>query len=388
MGPTETTPERSAQLATSVRTSNAQTVGGHLLSVTERHSGVALQFWRDGVSAYISYPELGTISSEIARGLISLGVQCGDRVAILGLTSAQWTLADCGSLCAGAVVAPIYHTNSPSECAYVLAHSGAKIAICENAAQAAKIEQVRDRCPALEHVVLFEGDGSELLTLDGLRRLGSEVPPDRVPERLASMHADDLATLVYTSGTTGPPKGCMLSHRNLLATARLYIEQLGFEESHSLYQFLPLAHVLARVAQIVALSVGARIIYWTGDPAEIVDELHQTSPTHFPAVPRVYEKIHGAAIGRAHEGSRAQRVLFDWALRCGSRARASLTARRAAGPAHRSSVPRGRRAGALQGPRGVRSGTSARPDRGGPGGPRAARVLRRLRRPRARGLRP
>ena len=325
MGPTETTPERSAQLATSVRTSNAQTVGGHLLSVTERHSGVALQFWRDGVSAYISYPELGTISSEIARGLISLGVQCGDRVAILGLTSAQWTLADCGSLCAGAVVAPIYHTNSPSECAYVLADSGAKIAICENAAQAAKIEQVRDRCPALEHVVLFEGDGSELLTLDGLRRLGSEVPPDRVPERLESMHADDLATLVYTSGTTGPPKGCMLSHRNLLATARLYIEQLGFEESHSLYQFLPLAHVLARVAQIVALSVGARIIYWTGDPAEIVDELHQTSPTHFPAVPRVYEKIHGAAIGRAHEGSRAQRVLFDWALRCGSRARASLT---------------------------------------------------------------
>jgi long-chain acyl-CoA synthetase len=151
------------------------------------------------------------------------------------------------------------------------------------------------------------------------------VPPDRVRERLESMHPDDLATLVYTSGTTGPPKGCMLSHRNLLSTARLYIEQLGFEESHSLYQFLPLAHVLARVAQIVALSVGARIIYWTGDPADIVDELHQTSPTHFPAVPRVYEKIHSAAIGRAHEGSRAQRLLFEWALRCGSRARASLT---------------------------------------------------------------
>jgi long-chain acyl-CoA synthetase len=325
MGPTETTLERAAQSAPCAKTSSTQTVGGHLLSVTERHSGVALQFWRDGVSAYISYPELGTISSEIARGLISLGVQCGDRVAILGLTSAQWTLADCGSLCAGAVVAPIYHTNSPSECAYVLAHSGAKIAICENAAQAAKIAQVRDRCPALEHVVLFEGDGSELLTLDGLRRLGSEVPPDRVRERLESMHPDDLATLVYTSGTTGPPKGCMLSHRNLLSTARLYIEQLGFEESHSLYQFLPLAHVLARVAQIVALSVGARIIYWTGDPADIVDELHQTSPTHFPAVPRVYEKIHSAAIGRAHEGSRAQRLLFEWALRCGSRARASLT---------------------------------------------------------------
>ncbi|MGZ4179827.1 MAG: AMP-dependent synthetase/ligase [Solirubrobacteraceae bacterium] len=327
MAPIETPIEPRAQATAAIGGSGPQTVGEHLLAVTQRHSGVALQYARDGVPAYISYPELGTISSEIARGLISLGVQCGDRVAILGLTSAQWTLADCGSLCAGAVVAPIYHTNSPSECAYVLAHSGARIAICENAAQAAKIEQVRDRCPALEHVVLFEDDGSKLLTLDGLRQLGSEVPPDSVQQRLASMHKDDLATLVYTSGTTGPPKGCMLSHHNLLATARLYVEQLGFDDSHSLYQFLPLAHVLARVAQIVALSVGARIIYWSGNPAAIVEELGQTSPTHFPAVPRVYEKIHSAAIGRAHEGSRAQRVLFDWALRCGKRARTSLRLR-------------------------------------------------------------
>ena len=82
----------------------------------------------------------------------------GDRVAILGLTSADWTLADCGALCAGAVVAPIYHTNSPVECAYVLQHSGARVVFCENAAQAAKVEQVRDRCPALERIVLFEDD--------------------------------------------------------------------------------------------------------------------------------------------------------------------------------------------------------------------------------------
>jgi long-chain acyl-CoA synthetase len=324
MAPTETALELTAQPATPSQPSGPSSLGDHLLSVTARHSGVALQFRRDGAPAYISYPELGTISTEIARGLISLGVQTGDRVAILGLTSAQWTLADCGSLCSGAVVAPIYHTNSPSECAYVLAHSGARVVICENAAQVAKIEQVRDRCPALEHVVLFEDDGSKLLTLDRLRRLGSEVPPDAVQQRLQLMQPDDLATLVYTSGTTGPPKGCMLSHRNLLATSRLYVEQLGFDDSHSLYQFLPLAHVLARVAQIVALSVGARIIYWSGDPTRIIDELQETSPTHFPAVPRVYEKVHSAAIGRGREGSRVQRTLFDWALRCGSRARSSL----------------------------------------------------------------
>ena len=116
----------------------------------------------------------------------------------------------------------------------------------------------------------------------------------------------------------------MLSHRNLLETARMYIEQLGFDETHSLYQFLPLAHVLARVAQLVALSVGARIIYWSGDPSRIIDELQETSPTHFPAVPRVYEKVHSAAVGRGRQGSRVQRSLFDWALRCGTRARGAL----------------------------------------------------------------
>ena len=283
------------------------------------------------MTAYISYPELGTTSSELARGLISLGIEQGDRVAILGLTSADWTLADCGTLCAGAVVTPIYHTNSPLECAYVLEHSDARVVFCENAEQAAKVEQVRDRCPALEHVVLFQSADSELLTLDGLRRLGSEVPPEAVTQRLEAVGPDDLATLVYTSGTTGPPKGCMLSHDNFLSTVRMYEQELHFDDTHSLYQFLPLAHVLARVAQMVALGAGARIIYWTGDATKIVDELGETGPTHFPAVPRIYEKIHSAVMGRIEDGPSAQRRLFDWALQAGGRARDSLRARKQPG---------------------------------------------------------
>ena len=208
-----------------------QSVGQMLLATADRHAGIALQYWQDGLPAYISYPELGAISNEIARGLISLGIQPGDRVAVLGLTSADWTLADCGALCAGAVVTPIYHTSAPIECAYVLEHSGARVIFCENAAQAAKIEQVRDQCPNLEHTVLFEGGGSDVLTLDELRRIGLEVPPDAVAPRSHGVAADDLATLVYTSGTTGPPKGCMLSHKNLLATAQMYVEQLHFNET-------------------------------------------------------------------------------------------------------------------------------------------------------------
>src|SRR6478672_1181154 len=154
-----------------------RTIGELILDSARQHRGVALQFRRDRQPAYIFYSELGTIATEIARGLIRLGIEPGDRVAILGLTSADWTVADCGALCAGAVTAPIYHTNSPDECAYVLAHSGAKLVFCEDEAQKAKIEQVRDRCPKLEHVVLFEKDGEQTLTVDELRERGSEVPP-------------------------------------------------------------------------------------------------------------------------------------------------------------------------------------------------------------------
>jgi long-chain acyl-CoA synthetase len=305
----------------------AATLGQMVLDVAARFEGVALEFPRDGKTVQITYPELGAISTEIARGLIGLGIDPGDRVAILGLTSANWTLADCGSLCAGTVVTPIYHTNSPEECAYVLGHSEARLVFCDDATQAAKVEQIRDQCPALEHVVTFE-PVTGAITLDELRGRGADVAPERVRERLAASQADDLATLIYTSGTTGPPKGCMLSHENLLSTTRAYAQQLGLGPAHSLFQFLPLAHVLARIAQAVTLSVGARVIYWGGDMSKIIDELPAASPTHIPAVPRIYEKIHSAVTGKVAEGRPYERIMFEWALRCGGRARSALRARR------------------------------------------------------------
>jgi long-chain acyl-CoA synthetase len=303
------------------------TLGQTVLDASSRFRGVALQFPRGNRTVKITYPELGEISTEVAQGLISLGIEPGDRVAILGLTSAQWTLADCGSLCAGAVVTPIYHTNSPEECAYVLDHSEARLVFCDDATQTAKIAEVRDRCPALEHVVAFES-GAGTMTLEELRRRGRDVPREHVFERIAATDPGDIATLVYTSGTTGPPKGCMLSHENFLATMRMYAQQLGLEPSHSMYQFLPLAHVLARIAQMVVLSVGARLIYWGGDTAKIVDELPAGAPSHVPAVPRIYEKIHGAVTGKVAESRLYERAMFDWALRCGARARPALRERR------------------------------------------------------------
>jgi long-chain acyl-CoA synthetase len=304
----------SLSLSDAERAGISGTLGGLVLEAAHRGAAVAMRLPLDGRMASVSYAELGVVSREIARGLIALGVQAGDRVGILCSTRAEWTFADCGTLCAGAVVVPVYHTNSPEECAYVLGHSRTRVVFCEDAAQAQKVRQVRERLPHLEHIVVIEGQPSETITLVQLRERGADVAQDAVRQRVANVRAQDTATLVYTSGTTGPPKGCLLTHSNLLFTARAYAERLQLDSSHSLYQFLPLAHVLARVAQFVILDVGGQMTFWGGDPKRIVEELAEVRPTHLPAVPRIYEKIHGAVLGRIEDGPALTRTLFKRAL--------------------------------------------------------------------------
>ena len=235
-------------------------------------------------------------------------------MAILSSTRAEWTLADCGTLCAGAVVVPIYHTNSPEECAYVLNHSGARLIFCEDLAQLEKISAVRHRVPALEHAVVFDGDATDAIGLAELRERAGNVPQDAARDRVAGVSSEDVATLVYTSGTTGPPKGCLLTHANLMATIGMYVECLELDPTDVLYQFLPLAHVLARVAQMVVLDVGGQLCFSSGEPSRIVQELAELEPTHFPAVPRVYEKLHSVVTGMIDDGPRLRRILFRWAL--------------------------------------------------------------------------
>ena len=154
--------------------SRSQTLGEMILDAAARFDGVALQYRRDGQTVDGVIPGAGCDQHRDRPGPDQPGHRAGDRVAILGLTSADWTLADCGSLCAGAVVTPIYHTNSPEECAYVLDHSQARLVFCDDAAQLAKIEQIRDRCPMLEHVVTFKPAGEEIT----LRRAPAAGPRD------------------------------------------------------------------------------------------------------------------------------------------------------------------------------------------------------------------
>ncbi len=315
------------------RITGATTLGRMILSASERGEDLALRHpGAEGLRS-ISYHELGEHGRAIARGVIALGIEPGDVVAILCSTRAEWTLCEAGAVCAGAVVAPVYHTNSPEECLHVLSHSQARLIFCEDTAQLAKIEQIRADCPALEHLIAIEGAAPNAISLVALRELGRDIGDDEVERRVRAVEPDDVATLVYTSGTTGPAKGCMLTHANFLSATAMYRGQLELDDLQPvIYMFLPLAHVLARIAQTVVIDVGGTLVYWSGDPDAIPAELEQAQPTHFVAVPRIYEKMHTAVVSAVDSRGPLARVLFAWALEVGRRARSVQRAGKRLGP--------------------------------------------------------
>jgi long-chain acyl-CoA synthetase len=304
---------------------NTDTLGRLVLATTARQGGApALRHHVDGEWHDVSYAELGTIAREIAAGLIALGVVPGDPVGLLAATRPEWTMVDCGALCAGAVVVPVYHTNSPAECLHVLGHSGARVVFCEDAAQRDKVLAVRDQLPELEHIVTFDDSGE--ISLAQLRERASEVPADAVDRAVAAVRPDDVATIVYTSGTTGAAKGCLTTHTNCIATIAMYEQQLDLGTSDRplvIFLFLPLAHSLTRMTQMVALDAGGTLAYWRGDMQRVVEDLAEIRPTHVPSVPRVLEKIHTRVLAGAQDAGPIKGAIAGWSLGIGRRMRAA-----------------------------------------------------------------
>jgi long-chain acyl-CoA synthetase len=179
--------------------STPRTLPVALRAAIASHSGVALRSPSATDPGALSFADVLRAGDEIAAGLASLGIEAGDRVAILSSTRAEWTLADLGPLWAGATVVPIYNTNSPEECQYVLTHSGSRVVFCEDEAQLRKLESVRD----LEHRILLTGDAAGAMTLSELRERERGVEEPVAPTRTTAIGPDDVATLVYTSGTPG-----------------------------------------------------------------------------------------------------------------------------------------------------------------------------------------
>ncbi len=301
----------------------ARTLASLVLDAAAANRGTAMRYASGDGWKKISYPALGEGARQLAKGLIALGVKPGERVAILSNTRPEWTLADFGALCAGAVVVPVYQTNSPEECQYVLEHSGATTIFCEDEAQLVKLREIRDDVPALRHVIAFDGDAEDALTMSALRERGEDVADETLDERIAGIGADDLATIVYTSGTTGPPKGCMLTHANLRSVVDMVRERLEPTPGENvIYIFLPLAHVLTRLVQVFGVAEGFEMAYWRRDPKKIVADVAITKPTYLPSVPRIFEKIHTAATSRVGEAGGAKVKVFDWAFKVGRKVRA------------------------------------------------------------------
>jgi long-chain acyl-CoA synthetase len=268
------------------------------LAAAKYASHVALRQKRDGEWHDVTYATVGEIVSEIARGLLDLGIEKGDRVGILANTRPEWTYVDFAISAAGGTVVPVYPTNSPKECEWVVGNSEARAIVCEDASQVAKIVAVRDNLPKLETIIVIDpaGDVADAISLDDIRERGRGVDSARLEERTASVGPDDAFTFIYTSGTTGPPKGCVLSHGNYRGVLDM-CESIGVLEGSSdiTYLFLPLAHAYALLIQLLSFDGGGTIAYFGGDTKAVVAELAEVKPTYLPSVPRIFEKIYTLA---------------------------------------------------------------------------------------------
>ncbi len=247
--------------------------------------------------------------SALAAGLVARGVRAGDRVALMSRTRYEWTLCDYAIWTAGAVTVPVYETSSAEQVQWNVGDSGAVLVILESDAHAATYGKVADRLPEVTAVVHIDGGG-----LEELAAAGRDVPGSVLAERRAGLTPDSLATIIYTSGTTGRPKGCELTHANLVGTGRsagTVLPEL-FGPTGSTLLFLPLAHVFARLIQVACVESRARMGH-TADVTALLEDLQSFQPTFLLAVPRVFEKVYNSARQRAHGDGKGK--VFDAAER-------------------------------------------------------------------------
>ncbi|MET7620305.1 AMP-dependent synthetase/ligase [Streptomyces sp. NPDC005408] len=241
-----------------------------------------------------------------AKGLIAAGVRPGDRVALMSRTRYEWVQLDFAIWSAGAVTVPVYETSSAEQVQWILGDSGAVAVIVEGDAHAAAVESVRDRLPGLQHIWQIENGAIEELTA-----AGAGIGDETVDERSASAKADDPATIVYTSGTTGRPKGCVLTHRSFFAECGNLVERLKplFRTGESsVLLFLPAAHVFGRMVELAAVMAPIKL-GCVPDIKNLTDELASFRPTLILGVPRVFEKVYNSARAKAQADGKGK--IFD-----------------------------------------------------------------------------
>ncbi len=259
---------------------------------------IALRHKQLGRWVEYSWSEYAAHAARVGLGLRSLGVASGDRIAILGDNRPEWVWSDVGAQGIGAVVVGVYATSPAAEIQYLLEHSGCAVAIVEDEEQLDKLLQVRDQLPALRHIVLMESrgarawiDGGHAITFDALLERGAETDANVFWSAVRALDASDVAIIVYTSGTTGPPKGAMLTHVNLHVAGQAFVQIWEALPDDELLSYLPLCHILERaLSTLAALAAGYRVNFGGGGESLVAD-LVEVQPTLFIGVPRVWEKM-------------------------------------------------------------------------------------------------
>ena len=311
-------------------------------AVEQFDDSVAMRYRQPDRWTDITWKEFGVEVRRLAAGLIGLGVSKGDRVSILANSRPEWAIIDQATMAIGAVTVPIYQSNLPHEVQYILDHAGSKVVFVEDSEQMGKVLEVRSELPDLKHAVLIAGKvktegfrlaydklqdrGKEALERgdaalwpggdggpyrESAKKEGTEADPFKAWQK--TIGRDDLATIVYTSGTTGPPKGAMLKHESLLFEMEALAPSMGVDERDETLLFLPMAHIFARVGFLASLRTGYTVSF-AESIDRLMDNIAEVRPTFVFSVPRIYEKVYNKVISGVQSGSRLKKQLFAFAM--------------------------------------------------------------------------
>jgi len=287
---------------------------------------IAYQHKADGRWQPTTWRAFADEARTAARAMIALGLPRGGKVSLLGFNRPEWVIFDHAAMMAGGSPAGIYTTCSPEEVEYIIHHSESKLVLVENAAQLAKVRQVRARLPLLQTIVLMrgattkgagesagEGAGSDVLSWEAFLARGAETPESALDARMDALEPGDLATLIYTSGTTGPPKGVMLSHENLAWTSRLLTDVGGGHDGDVSLSYLPLSHIAEQMATIHMPATVGSMVYYAESLEKLADNLKESRPTVFFGVPRIWEKLHAGVAQKLGAVQGISGSLLAWA---------------------------------------------------------------------------
>ncbi len=288
---------------------------------------VALRRKDYGIWNRVSWTEYGKKVREVAAGLLSLGLEPGDRVAILGDNRPEWLICHLGAMTAGGATCGVYPTSAAEQVAYVLGHSEANVLFVENEEQVDKVLQIMDELKVTQVVVwdpkgLWGFSHEKMIFFDEFLAKGQEYLrqyPDSVSARLKAINLDDTAMIIYTSGTTGPPKGAMLSHNNILNLTDSFVAANPFYETDELLSYLPLAHIYENLISMFGAVEAGSTVNFVESIDTLAQNLREVSPTIFCSVPRIWEKFASMVYIRMSDSTLVKKVLYKVAVAVGLR---------------------------------------------------------------------